>query len=1110
MSDRIALNYEDLYYIRTRGPEDKRPMDKWGGYGQDFDEASQVFTHDEVQQMPDDWWAIVGVDDTETMSRTTLIFDLDVHKAPDDFDVNRLDVAADTLLTKSQNGGFHLYFTVQGQHQDLNESDFQMTEDLGWDIDIRGSAVGQHVVAPTEIPGVDTPYEIIQDETIKNVLDPADAAERVRCDGEPLLEFSPTNRAAGDYDIDRDVEPPEEMPTCYHRGLQLREASPDEHPNSHKVNVLTALCGLYAGYSVESVTGHFLDYAPDNPDQEKTEYQVQHLAEKIDLDQYSPPAISTLRNYGILDEDETCDCEIPYHGGDSDDEDVFRQTWEWWSNAREHGEFGEESIIPDAALWHIAGEYTTYPVDEVPDDHDGLPLVAARKALGWLNSVWADRIGIDTDEEDVTKRQKPSVSGDDVLTWDGVRYIYENNQFDGRYAAVQLLRSKYHFLTPEDTEDLHVYDEDLGIYDSTAKYLIGRELDRNLGEYYSQHEKREIIGRLKEVTVERRELEAGEFDANLLCVKNGVLDVDERTLLDHDPKYQFTTYLPVEYDETAVPEGILRFLRDITKRDADARTLLEVLGHTLLTDYDTEWKHLFLILFGEGSNGKSTWYDIVRAFLNGPDRDARNVESLSLQKITDNRFAASSLVGKWANIGEDLPQKKIHDPGMLKDLTGGGETWVEPKGEQGFNFSNRATMMFAANRPPILGERTTAIKRRLVPIHLPYEYTSEPDEDDPYQKESESGLVESLTTDEELSGLLNAALAGIDRLGEQKDVSLPESNEERLELYERYSDHIKAFRVDCLKNEQGSRLTKDDIYNAYTNFCNGNDYTKVAASTFWKQLRQTTLNVTEIRLPEQDDGNRPRALEGVTFEADGLEYAPEQFQVETGEEEAEETAPTEQRLEDRVTAIKDLDTDGNPYRSVTVEVTDWSPTSDEVIGAGGPAETGTVKDETGPIDVVDFFGTTAAGKLEPGECFLIEDARVSTYDGTLQLEIVRNTTEVTPIQSGVGYTEGDDPDDDQGQLADTEFTTVEAASDGGTEIEEPETEDQEDEPGLEGKKAIVNNRLATHYETNDTVTVGQLAGEIEGLSPSDVESGLTRLAEQGTVQQEDDRKYRLT
>lgn len=145
----------------------------------------------------------------------------------------------------------------------------------------------------------------------------------------------------------------------------------------------------------------------------------------------------------------------------------------------------------------------------------------------------------------------------------------------------------------------------------------------------------------------------------------------------------------------------------------------------------------------------------------------------------------------------------------------------------------------------------------------------------------------------------------------------------------------------------------------------------------------------------------------------------------------EESAGTDDE-EPTETPVLALSRDGNPYATVTVHVDSWQVGPD----GSGIAEMGTVSDETGHIDVVDFFGCDVA--LDEGEYYRLENVRVSTYEGALQLEIVRGVTEATPIQPGAGTTAGDDPDSDRQPSADATQSSLDetpdddtAAADGG-------------------------------------------------------------------------------
>ena len=316
----LEVDYTSLRYIELAGDSSKNPAKEWGGYSQDFNDAKQVLDHENVEAHPSDSWGIVDIEDRDHMSLALLIFDIDLYKLPDNFDATRVEIPDGTLITESQHGGLHAYYAIRAWRGEYSESDFSVHEELP--IDIRGSAVSAHVVAPSDIPGVSGDYEIVNNEPIKVVDGPEEAIEKIEIDGEPAIEFDP-NRSAGDIDWDQPEDPPDELPTCYHAGLSLRRDAPDDSDlNSHKVNVLTGLCGLAAGYEPDEVSQHMCgEYAPRDgetnlSDKETTEYQVQHLYGKLDDGEYSPPAVSTLREYGILDVDEGCgaDCPIDGHG----------------------------------------------------------------------------------------------------------------------------------------------------------------------------------------------------------------------------------------------------------------------------------------------------------------------------------------------------------------------------------------------------------------------------------------------------------------------------------------------------------------------------------------------------------------------------------------------------------------------------------------------------------------------------------------------------------------------------------------------------------------------------------------------------------------------------
>ena len=458
--------------------------------------------------------------------------------------------------------------------------------------------------------------------------------------------------------------------------------------------------------------------------------------------------------------------------------------------------------------------------------------------------------------------------GDEINTtnaWNAVRAWYEDDEMsqkEARYQAVRTLRRTHEFATPRDTEKLYTYRPEEGVFWPQGEQVVAETLQRELGPHYSKQEQREIVAHLKARTyIDRDEFNARDRDAMLLCVENGVLDLETRDLHDHSPEYYFTNRVPWPYKPEAGGEAIDAFLDDITGREEDKLTLYEMVGNCLTPHYDYS---SFLVLFGEGRNGKSTFFEIVEQLLG-----EENTASATLQNLAGNRFATSSLDGKFANIAPDMPSTRVNDMGMVKALTGGDRITAEEKHQPQFEFRNRAKLMFGANRPPVLGEQTDAIKERLLPVCLPKKFTSDPDDGNPMERDRRD-LVTELTTSLEMSGFLNHALNGLDRLRETRTFSLPEDPGKRLEYYQRVSDPIHEFAQRCLVNEKEATLTKDQVYETYTRFCEANDHVSKDRNEFFKRLRQTTFTVEERR--RRVDEERVKMLENAALTDEECDY----------------------------------------------------------------------------------------------------------------------------------------------------------------------------------------------------------------------------------------------
>ena len=98
--------------------------------------------------------------------------------------------------------------------------------------------------------------------------------------------------------------------------------------------------------------------------------------------------------------------------------------------------------------------------------------------------------------------------------------------------------------------------------------------------------------------------------------------------------------------------------------------------------------------------------------------------------------------------------------------------------------------------------------------------------------------MKRLTTEEELSGLLNLALEGLKRLLERGDFSRSLSTEEAREQYIKMSDSLAAFVQECVEEAPDAWISKDEFYAAYTAYCRQNKLPIISKGVVGRRLPQ--------------------------------------------------------------------------------------------------------------------------------------------------------------------------------------------------------------------------------------------------------------------------------
>ena len=352
-------------------------------------------------------------------------------------------------------------------------------------------------------------------------------------------------------------------------------------------------------------------------------------------------------------------------------------------------------------------------------------------------------------------------------------------------------------------EIIYVYEE--GIWVETGKGLIKFEIESLLGVFSKNNSVSEILEKIK------RKTETSTEDFNIvpeykICLSNCVLDISniqKIQILEHSNQYNFKNKIPIEYNEKSDCPKIKKFIED-TFYPIDVPQVQEWFGFHLIR------KYLFkkaVIIHGPKNTGKSVFLNLLTTFLG-----VENVVDLSLQEISWGKgFDLLVLKNKNANIHDDLSSKDLSDGGGFKMAVGDGFISGEEKFGSHHRFRNSAKMTFACNKiPPVKDIDDDAYYDRWLTWNLDNIISIE---------DKNTTLINELTSKEELSGLLNYALEGYVRLVSQNSFSNEKDSDEIKSLMIRNSSPLARFTIEHLIDENGSKITKEDMYKHYCSFC---------------------------------------------------------------------------------------------------------------------------------------------------------------------------------------------------------------------------------------------------------------------------------------------------
>lgn len=381
--------------------------------------------------------------------------------------------------------------------------------------------------------------------------------------------------------------------------------------------------------------------------------------------------------------------------------------------------------------------------------------------------------------------------------------------------AFQSLHKTYS-IRDDNKSEIYVYQD--GIYRPNGKTFI-KEFCRDIAGFeFTTQLINEIILKIEVDTYIEPDKFFDSEPKKEICVENGVLDVETKELKEYSSEKIFFNKLPLYYEPSKKIDRALEFFKDIFENQEDIDMLQEFFGYLLYKDYQIEKAFMFL---GKGRNGKGQLLELMKSFVGN-----ENVSAVSLQRLCDeDSFNICELHKKLINVGGDISDSYIETTGMFKQLTGNDTVSAQRKFMNDLKFKNYSKLVFSCNQLPKPKDNSRGFWDRWILLKFPYRFEypelieNLSDEEKAITKPRKNNIIQGMMSQEEMSGLLNWALNGLERLLKQEHFTFTPATQNVRDRWIKEADSFAAFCDEWLEEDYDSMITKEELRSAYHQFC---------------------------------------------------------------------------------------------------------------------------------------------------------------------------------------------------------------------------------------------------------------------------------------------------
>ena len=303
----------------------------------------------------------------------------------------------------------------------------------------------------------------------------------------------------------------------------------------------------------------------------------------------------------------------------------------------------------------------------------------------------------------------------------------------------------------------------------------------------------------------------------LINLQNGTFEFNagKWELKKFNPKDFLTYQLPFAYNKDAKCPMFEKYLEKVLP-DNESRMILQEFSGFIFTRLNLE---KCLILTGNGSNGKSVFFNILTALIGNENT---LTYQLGLFNHEYNRAKLTNILLNYSSEkGIDLNVE------TFKALVSGEPLQArEPYGKS-FSINNKVKFIMNCNELPKETESTEAYFRRYLIIPFDVKIS---------ESERDINLAENIIKNE-LAGIFNWLLVGLERLVRNKKFTESEKVNNALAEFKKQSDSIALFIDEHrYKLSKEKKIALSELFKNYKTYCTENGYKAFGKNNFSTKL----------------------------------------------------------------------------------------------------------------------------------------------------------------------------------------------------------------------------------------------------------------------------------